>query len=211
MAMATRRPASAVLLLLAALLAGRDGGRTSSAFVAPSSPVVRPRHTALAASPFPQGTSSSAPDVVSDFFNSRPTIDTSNVPPDLRTLLTCLAGLKSGSDLRGTYLDHRSSGMTILNLSRPIKRLNAASGGVALTPFAGHCFGAAFARWLLANGQGGRDGEALTVCIGRDPRPHGERLADAFSRGAQSAGGDRPVRVLYANVATTPSMYEFVR
>jgi len=88
---------------------------------------------------------------------------------------------------------------------------------VALTPFASHCFGVAFARWLLqhegddaSNHKHGTN--ALTICIGRDPRIHGERLADAFARGAESVDGvTKPVRVLYTGVTTTPSMYEFCR
>ena len=51
-------------------------------------------------------------------------------------------------------------------------------------------------------------GEELIICIGRDPRPHGERLADAFARGAESVEG---VRVVYTGLASTPSMYEFCR
>ena len=92
---------------------------------------------------------------------------------------------------------------------------------MALTPFASHCFGVAFARWLLhhegdisnSKSQANKHGNnALTICIGRDPRLHGERLADAFARGAESADGvTKPVRVLYTGVTTTPSMYEFCR
>ncbi len=93
---------------------------------------------------------------------------------------------------------------------------------MALTPFASHCFGVAFAKWLLQhegdlqqhhNEQRSKHGSnALTICIGRDPRLHGERLADAFARGAESVDGvTKPVRVLYTGVTTTPSMYEFCR
>jgi len=61
----------------------------------------------------------------------------------------------------------------------------------------------------------GNNDNVLTICIGRDPRPHGERLADAFARGAESVDGGKDrhvtVRVLYTDVASTPSMYEFVR
>jgi len=82
---------------------------------------------------------------------------------------------------------------------------------VALTPFAGHLFGAAFAHWSLlqhANAYAVNEEGDFTVCIGRDPRLHGERLADAFARGVESVDG---VRVVYTDVANTPSMYEFVR
>ena len=47
-----------------------------------------------------------------------------------------------------------------------------------------------------------------TICLGRDPRLHGERLADAFARGAESVDG---VKVLYTGLASTPSMFEFCR
>lgn len=106
---------------------------------------------------------------------------------------------------------------------------------MALTPFASHCFGVAFARWLLLRHEDDEEEEegsssssgdnkneehninkhgnnALTICIGRDPRLHGERLADAFARGAESVDGvTKPVRVLYTGLTTTPSMYEFCR
>lgn len=101
-----------------------------------------------------------------------------------------------------------------------VKRFKEESGAAALTPFAAHCFGAAFARWLIQTQDLATVHEnAFTICIGRDPRLHGERLADAFARGAESQGlisesadgVTMPVRVVYTDVATTPSMYEFVR
>ena len=48
----------------------------------------------------------------------------------------------------------------------------------------------------------------ITIAIGRDPREHGPRLADAFSRGALSVDG---VQVVYTGIATTPAMFEFCR
>ena len=90
-----------------------------------------------------------------------------------------------------------------------------------LTPFAAHCLGAAFARWLLLtklppkkrgdddeNDDDGRN-HTLRICVGRDPRCHGERLCDSFAGGAEGVGGG--VVVAYTGLATTPSMYEFVR
>ena len=108
-------------------------------------------------------------------------------------------------------------------MSHLIKQVKGEGNGVALTPFASHCFGVAFARWLLQREEGDSEEQlsqrnykhganALTICIGRDPRLHGERLADAFARGAESVDGvTKPVRVLYTGVTTTPSMYEFCR
>jgi phosphomannomutase len=89
-----------------------------------------------------------------------------------------------------------------------------------LTPFAAHCLGAAFARWLLltklppkikGDDENVDDGgnHTLRICVGRDPRCHGERLCDSFARGAEGVGGG--VVVAYTGLATTPSMYEFVR
>lgn len=145
-------------------------------------------------------------------------IDASNTPPNLQTILTSLKELKSGSDLRGVYAAHANSGGTIANICHLIKHVKGGGNGVALTPFASYCFGAAFARWLLQRDEGNEEkkhkhgANALTICIGRDPRLHGERLADAFARGAESVDGvTKPVRVLYTGVTTTPSMYEYCR
>ena len=136
-------------------------------------------------------------------------IDAGNTPPSLLTILNSLSELKSNSDLRGTYqtLQNGSTGGTIMNISHLIKQFKESTGGVALTPFASYCFGVGFANWLLQKNIGdGSDG--LTICIGRDPRVHGERLADSFARGAESVAG---VSVLYTGITNTPSMYEYVK
>lgn len=147
-------------------------------------------------------------------------IDAGNTPPNLFAILRNLSELKSGSDLRGTFVPHSNSGGTIANISHLVRNLKESTGAIALTPFASHCFGAAFARWLVENtthqeensGSAGNNKHGLTICIGRDPRLHGERLADAFARGAESVDGvTGPVRVVYTGLASTPSMYEFVR
>ena len=112
---------------------------------------------------------------------------------------------------------------------------SSGNGGDAaiLTPLAAHCFGVAFARWsiemktrLLLNlptyddvdNNDDGDDNILTICVGRDPRLHGERLADSFARGAESVvimghdgGNEVRVKVVYTGIASTPSMYEFVR
>ncbi|KAL9182244.1 hypothetical protein ACHAXT_012896 [Thalassiosira profunda] len=232
-AMAMLRPTAAAVIAIAALVGG--GGTCTSYAFAPS-PIrrgctVRSQQlssitsTRLRVSSTPNGVKPSSAPAKADFAAAdfdpslNPTeIDASNTPPSLQTILTSLAELKSGSDLRGTFAAHNSSGGTIANVSHLIRRLKEDTGAIALTPFAAHCFGAAFAQWLLqtdvpeeATGRPGRHGNALTICIGRDPRKHGERLADAFARGAESVDGERPVRAVYTGVATTPSMYEFVR
>ncbi|KAL3822184.1 hypothetical protein ACHAXA_008200 [Cyclostephanos tholiformis] len=159
-------------------------------------------------------------------------IDSSNTPPNLRLLLDSLSSLKSGSDLRGTYAP---SGGTLANVCHLLGGRGGKAGGMVgssgstgpatmLTPFAAHCFGAAFARWLSLSAsssssfsstikrddgiEGGRGMEPIRICVGRDPRIHGERLVDSLARGAEGVGG---IVVSYTGLATTPSMYEFVR
>lgn len=219
---------SAAILFLVATL-GNQHDATAFVAVQPSR-CKYTRSTALSSSPSPDtesSVSSSSSTNATPFDNIvfQPTeIDASNIPPNLQTILTSLEELKSGSDLRGTYAAHANSGGTIANISHLVKKVKEAGNGVALTPFASHCFGVAFARWLLlqqdettttttaAAEEHKHGNNALTICIGRDPRKHGERLADAFARGAESVDGiTRPVRVMYTGVTTTPSMYEFCR
>ena len=121
-------------------------------------------------------------------------MDSSNTPPNLQTILTSFAELKPGSDLGGTFADHKNSGGTIANVSYLIKSMKMKGKGAALTPFASHCFGVAFGKKLIDEG-------GSTICLGRGL--HGERLADAFARGAESVDG---VKVLYTGLASTPSM-----
>lgn len=136
-------------------------------------------------------------------------------------LLDSISVLKSGSDLRGTYADDTptsSSGVAIANVIQSLQGRNEVA---LLTPFAAHCLGAAFARWThlhkrLSKGKEYSNDEPLTICVGRDPRPHGELLAAAFARGVtgtgtKDGGGNISVVVSYTGIATTPSMYEFVR
>ncbi|KAL3805588.1 hypothetical protein HJC23_005832 [Cyclotella cryptica] len=173
--------------------------------------IIRSQFTGiLRASPSPIEASTSPVKNASSFkiHIGNPTeIDSSNTPPNLQLILTSLAELKSGSDLRGTYVDHKHSGGTIANVSHLIKMRKNEEKGAALTPFASHCFGVAFGKKLLQDGGIQKEG-GVSICLGRDPRPHGERLADAFARGAESVDG---VRVLYTGLASTPSMYEFCR
>ncbi|KAL7535727.1 hypothetical protein ACHAXR_006692 [Thalassiosira sp. AJA248-18] len=228
--MAILHPTAAAFLFLSAII-GHDGAGTASGFTA--APVLvqevythrtKYSNTLLRASSSPKE-APTTPTKQVDFNPSfNPTdIDSLNTPPNLQTILTSLSELKSGSDLRGTYAHHKSSGGTIANISHLVRNLKETTGAAALTPFSAHCFGVAFARWLLLTnenavhenthgGRPGKHGNALTICIGRDPRVHGERLADAFARGAESVDGETmPVKVLYTDLASTPSMYEFVR
>lgn len=219
-----KHSASIFLFLVASSFGNRHHDATAFVAVQPS----RCKYTStapLSSSPSPD-TESKSTTTPFDHIIFQPTeIDASNIPPNLQTILTSLEELKSGSDLRGTYAAHANSGGTIANISHLVKKVKELGNGAALTPFASHCFGVAFARWLLlqqdettttttnaATEEHKHGNNALTICIGRDPRKHGERLADAFARGAESVDGvTRPVRVLYTGVTTTPSMYEFCR
>jgi len=215
---------NASLLILLLNVIGRHRQDVVTAFVSPITSSSRCEYTttttttSLSVNKEASSTTSSySPSASFDTFQATE-IDASNTPPNLQTILTSLKELKSGSDLRGTYAAHANSGGTIANISHLIKQVKGEGNGAALTPFASHCFGVAFARWLLQH-EGDDDASnhkhgtnALTICIGRDPRIHGERLADAFARGAESVDGvTKPVRVLYTGVTTTPSMYEFCR
>ena len=154
--------------------------------------------------------------IVNFFESSISEINDVMIPPSLNKILQSISQLASGSDIRGKFVDHPRIGNTAL-LGHSIKK-NAGGGTVAaLTPFAAHCLGHAFATMLLNEQKAGThvndndDGEeeVITICMGRDPRPHGSILADSFSRGA--VGASTNVRVVYTGIATTPAMFEFCR
>lgn len=50
--------------------------------------------------------------------------------------------------------------------------------------------------------------QTTNICVGRDPRPSGIRMADAFCRGVESVDG---AKAHYTNLASTPSMFAFCR
>jgi len=135
------------------------------------------------------------------FFSSSE-CDDINTPPSLSILLRSLDQLPSGSDIRGRFVDHSRVG-SIANVAHAIGAQQ--SGIPPLTPIAAHCLGHAFARMLK---EITTDKETLTVALGKDPRPHGSRLCDAFARGVESVEG---VQVDYTGLATTPAMFEFCR
>lgn len=183
--------------------------------------------------------------------SSLPMLD-SNVPPSLAKITASIMALKSGSDIRGYYLDHAKVG-SILNVSAAITKDEKDN---VLTPFAAYCFGVAFAKMVqIRSGKGTAvrsesefesgiqnqlsnfesfvptasspfdalfpevassssssfmemEMETTNICIGRDPRPSGIRLADAFCRGVEDVPG---VKAHYTDLATTPSMFAFCR
>ena len=130
-------------------------------------------------------------------------IDDTNTPPSLSKIFDYLRCLKSGSDIRGQFFDHRRIG-SFINV---IHALDSRPDGCPppLTPLAAHCLGSSFASMVKERFP---MKEEVVVCIGRDPRPHGVRLSDAFARGVESVDG---ARALYNNLSTTPSMFEFCR
>eukprot|EP00521_Asterionellopsis_glacialis_P006675 CAMPEP_0195287362 /NCGR_PEP_ID=MMETSP0707-20130614/4454_1 /TAXON_ID=33640 /ORGANISM="Asterionellopsis glacialis, Strain CCMP134" /LENGTH=647 /DNA_ID=CAMNT_0040347111 /DNA_START=220 /DNA_END=2163 /DNA_ORIENTATION=+ len=154
--------------------------------------------------------------------------DDVNTPPSFQLLVDGIQKLPSGSDIRGRYVDHASIG-SVANILQAIEADQECVGIAPLTPFAAHCFGKAFATKMLH--QAGpfhqqppkavdtnsvveeQDSSAFVedpviIAMGRDPRPHGLRLCDAFARGAESVDG---IKVVYTGIATTPAMLEFCR
>ncbi|CAJ1935387.1 unnamed protein product [Cylindrotheca closterium] len=131
--------------------------------------------------------------------------DNTNMPPTLKKILQSIDDLASGSDVRGRFIDHPRLG-NLREVTKAVAQDN--SNLPALTPFATHCLGYAFATMLKKQGFTGRRGDDAVVCIGRDPRSHGSRLADAFGRGVEDVNG---VRVVYTGIATTPSLFSFCR
>lgn len=152
--------------------------------------------------------------------------DAVNIPPSLSKLIASIHSVKSGSDIRGIFIDHRRIG-TVRNVIEAIKTERA------LTPFATYCFGAAFAQMVqIREGKGsglvesptsntnfalfeewGQEppafsGPKTVICVGNDPRPSGPRLADAFCRGVESIEG---CEAHYTGLASTPAMFEFCR
>uniref|UniRef100_A0A6S8ZXF6 Phosphomannomutase n=4 Tax=Ditylum brightwellii TaxID=49249 RepID=A0A6S8ZXF6_9STRA len=130
--------------------------------------------------------------------------DDGNTPPSMAVIINSIRDLQSGSDIRGQYVSHLPVG-SILNIAHSITSREAGSPP-ALTPFAAYCLGHAFAKMVVK--QIPTDKDEVTICLGTDPREHGMRLADAFSRGAESVEG---TKVIFTGLASTPAMFEFCR
>lgn len=131
-------------------------------------------------------------------------IDDNNSPPSLKIILRNIKQLThQGSDIRGKFVDHPRLGR-IAQASKAIEKLQE-DGIPALTPFSSFCLGHAFGQLVLQQTKSTKP----TVALGRDPRPHGTILCDAFGRGVQSASEN--IRVVYTGVATTPSLFHFCR
>ncbi len=154
------------------------------------------------ASPGNEGRVSIASDAfLKEYFQSE--IDDINLPPSMSILHRSISELASGSDVRGRFINHPATGR-MAGLARSIGQ----TALPAITPFAAHCLGFAFATMIKEyHLQAGND-EEIAICIGRDPREHGIILADSFARGA---GGLKGVKVFYTGIATTPALFEFCR
>lgn len=139
---------------------------------------------------------------LTEYFQSE--IDDLNLPPSMSIIRRSIGQLGSGSDIRGQYVPHPVTGR-MAALARSIGQTKIP----ALTPFAAHCLGFAFATMVKEEQEmkGQQEGE-VTICIGRDPREHGSVLSDSFARGA---GGLKGVKVCYTGIATTPALFEFCR
>mmetsp|Transcript_28230 Transcript_28230/g.31739 ORF Transcript_28230/g.31739 Transcript_28230/m.31739 type:complete len:653 (+) Transcript_28230:25-1983(+) len=129
-------------------------------------------------------------------------IDDTNLPPIHSIIRRSIGRLGSGSDIRGTYVPHPTTG-TLASLAHSIGQISLP----ALTPIAAHCIGFAFATMMVEENQQHQD-EKITICIGRDPREHGVVLSDSFSRGASGVKG---IKVVYTDIATTPALFDFCR
>ena len=191
-------------LALPALLLGLFP-TSSTAFVVPSTHVssLLPKTGQLASTAANKDTSSSttgASDFTSDDkFLFRPTdIDDTNTPPSFHKFAEQLRQLKSGSDIRGAFCDHVRVG-SIFNVLHATDQ----STLPPLTPLAAYCFGSSFAEMVKSQLP---HKDAVRICVGVDPRPHGIRLADSFARGVESVDGAKAV---YNGLATTPSMSHF--
>ena len=106
-----------------------------------------------------------------------------------------LPKLKSGSDIRGQFASDEEAASIIGTSSQR---------AALLTPISAYCLGYSFANMVK---QVSEKGDKVSVCIGNDPRSHGDILSKYVCIGAQAAG----VVVNYTGLASTPAMLEFCR
>ena len=126
--------------------------------------------------------------------------DDTNRPPSLNLLLRSLQQLTySSSDVRGCFTDHVRLG-SVASVAHAIGK-SKFTDAPPLTPLSAYCLGHGLATLLLRDL--GDKKETIRIVIGRDPRPHGTRLADSLARGAMSV--DARVQVYYTGLATTPA------
>ena len=124
--------------------------------------------------------------------------------------------LPSGSDIRGQFVGGSTSTTTTTGdptsidclsnwIHDTLQALQTHTPGSPspLTPLASYCFGYSFAKTLAAHS----NKHPPVICVGHDPRPHGNILVQSFSQGAADFGAI----VQTTGIATTPSMFEFCR
>ena len=107
-----------------------------------------------------------------------------------------LPKLKSGSDIRGEYCSDEDSLQDVASQTRK---------NALITPTISYCLGLSFAKMVQA--RYGNSKNQVSICVGRDPRVHGQILSRSFCMGALAAGA----KVFDTGLATTPSMFEFCR
>jgi hypothetical protein len=129
--------------------------------------------------------------------------DDFNLPPSLNTIQRSFDKLASGSDIRGHFLDHER----LSNINSVALKISNFAHAAPLTPLAAHCLGFAYAT-MLDEEQKGSSKDPVIIAVGKDPRSHGNRLVDAFGRGAESVDN---VKVVFTGIATTPAMFDFCR
>lgn len=78
--------------------------------------------------------------------------DDNNVPPSLSILIRSIRQLESGSDVRGQFVDHPRVG-SISTVAHVIASRATTQKYAPLTPFAAHCLGFAFAKYILEQQQ----------------------------------------------------------
>ena len=121
---------------------------------------------------------------------------------DLETIKHAFLKLQSGSDIRGQFVDHATDPLSIESAIEAMHHRPKGSPA-PLTPLAAYCMGYSFAHYISES----LSGNVPTICVGRDPRSHGVKLADQFCKGAKAFGAV----VKNTGHATTPSMFEFCR
>jgi hypothetical protein len=129
--------------------------------------------------------------------------DDFNLPPSLNIIQHSFDKLASGSDIRGHFLDHER----LSNVHSVALKISNFAHAAPLTPLAAHCLGFAYATMLDEQQKGSSKGPVI-IAVGKDPRSHGNRLVDAFGRGAESVDN---VKVVFTGIATTPAMFDFCR
>jgi phosphomannomutase len=188
----------------------------------------------------PSSSISPSQSVVSNRAAAASVCDDVNRPPSLNILLKSIQDLcpvaSSNTDIRGRFVNHARLG-SLSSVAQAIGRIKGDGKIPSLTPFAAYCLGHALACnlhiWKTQQRQQPQPQQqqqqqqedvttSINILIGRDPRPHGTRLADAVARGAESysqsnnnnngknggggGGGANKVnvQVYYTGIATTP-------